>query len=119
MPCLREFHACLAGTVLRGPSTSPSSLWAVNLDLFYHINNVIMREPGWGQAPEGGRHFFARDARATARVARTIHGLRQPLRRIVRATLAVALEKNKSRGWTDMVYLRMLYGVLLLRVDCL
>src|SRR5712692_5788899 len=49
MPCLREFHACLAGTLLRGPYTSPYSLWAVKLGLFYHINNVIMRKPGWGK----------------------------------------------------------------------
>src|SRR5712692_7716641 len=49
MPCLREFHACLAGTLLRGPYTSPYSLWAVKLGLFYHINNVIMRKPGLGK----------------------------------------------------------------------
>src|SRR5712692_7395711 len=84
MPCLREFHACLAGTLLHGPYTSPYSQRAVNLGLFYHINNVIMRKPGWGQA----------------------------------RPLAPALEKL-LKGWTNMVYLRMLYGVLLLRVDCL
>src|SRR6266852_8398143 len=49
MPCLREFHACLAGTLLRGPYASPYSLSAVNLGLFYHINNVIMRKPGWAK----------------------------------------------------------------------
>src|SRR5260370_28164911 len=36
----------------------------------------------------------------------------------VGAGLVPALE-TQIKGWTNMVYLRMLYGVLLLRVDCL
>ncbi len=42
---------------------------------------------------DGGKFvsFLRRGARATARIARTIHGLQQPLRSMVGATLAVAL----------------------------
>src|SRR6266851_5967368 len=127
MPCLREFHACLAGTLLRGPYASPYSLSAVNLGLFYHINNVIMRKPGRGQALEGGRHFLREmpgrprgspvQYYEAAGEPRVLYGRpsRAPWPTHTRCknltpTPPWKTQIHKSRGWTNMVYLRMLYG---------
>src|SRR6266852_2134518 len=56
----------------------------------------------WSFYTSGGRHLFARDARARSSLAPTIHGLRQPLRRMVGARLALALVNAHSMQKLDL-----------------